>query len=78
MKKKNASSEPLNVRTGGRWQKLESLVKKELEVGKKYRIKVKGLCQFAISKEKPSGDAEELEEIIYTKDEENFLWVKTA
>lgn len=65
------------VRTGGEWEDFEEAAEQELEIGKTYRIKAKGRCEFMISENKPiSGIA--TNEITYTKQEGMKLWIKTG
>lgn len=69
--------EPIQVYTKGKWEDLEVLTEKEMEVGKTYRIKVSGHCQFSVSAEKPiAGIA--TNEIIFTKQDGLKLWIKTG
>lgn len=69
--------EPIQVYTKGKWEDLEVLTEKEMEVGKTYRIAVKGHCQFAVSAEKPiAGIA--TNEITFTKQDGLKLWIKTG
>lgn len=69
--------EPIQVYTKGKWEDLEVLTDKEMEVGKTYRIKVSGHCQFSVSAEKPiAGIA--TNEITFTKQEGLKLWIKTG
>ena len=69
--------EPLVVETKGKWQPFEVMTGQELEVGKTYNITVKGKCEFAISKDRPFFGLA-TNEIRYTKDNENILWIKTG
>ncbi|MBQ2175548.1 MAG: hypothetical protein II453_10975 [Alphaproteobacteria bacterium] len=69
--------EPIQVYTKGKWEDLEVLTDKEMEVGKTYRIKVSGHCQFSVSAEKPiAGIA--TNEITFTKQDGLKLWIKTG
>lgn len=68
--------EPLIIETKGKWQPFEAMTGQELEVGKTYEIKVAGKCEFAISKDRPTAGLV-ANEIVYTKDSENRLWIKT-
>lgn len=69
--------EPIVIGTRGTWQKFEEMTKQEFEIGKTYNIKVQGICEFAISKNKPSSGIC-TNEITYTKGEENHLWIRTG
>lgn len=68
---------PLNITTRGNWVDLETLLPEPMVVGKTYHIKVAGHCQFMISVEKPTIGMI-TNEIEYTKDESNRLWIKTG
>ena len=70
------ADEPLIIETKGRWVNFEEITQNTFEVGKTYHIKVGGVCQFMISKNKPKLGLK-TNEIEYTKDEENILWIKT-
>lgn len=70
-------NEPLIIETKGKFQPFEAMVGQEFEVGKTYDIKIKGNCELAISKERPTSGMGS-NEIIYTKDSENRLWIKTG
>lgn len=69
--------EPIQVYTKGKWEDLELLTEKEMEVGKTYRIAVKGHCQFAVSAEKPTAGIA-TNEITFTKQDGLKLWIKTG
>lgn len=69
--------EPIQVYTKGKWEDLEVLTEKEMEVGKTYRIAVKGHCQFAVSAEKPTAGIA-TNEITFTKQDGLKLWIKTG
>lgn len=69
--------EPIQVYTKGKWEDLEVLTEKEMEVGKTYRIKVSGHCQFAVSAEKPTAGIA-TNEITFTKQDGLKLWIKTG
>lgn len=64
------------INTHGSWFKFEEVAKTKFEIGKTYKIEVDGLCEFAISKNKPTIGIV-TNEINYTKNETNTLWVKT-
>lgn len=68
---------PLNITTRGNWVDLETLLPEPMVVGKTYHIKVAGHCQFMISVEKPTTGMI-TNEITYTKEESNKLWIKTG
>lgn len=73
-----AEPEPkLVVRTGGKWVLFEEAVKQELEVGKTYNLHFGGNCEVMISADKPTMGII-TNEIVYTKEENKQLWVKTA
>ena len=69
--------EPLVIETKGKWQPFEYMTGQELEVGKTYKITVKGKCEFMISKDKPTFGIQ-TNEFPYTKDNTNRLWIKTG
>ena len=70
-------AEPVQVYTKGKWEDLEVLTDKEMEVGKTYRIKVSGHCQFSVSAEKPTAGIA-TNEITFTKQDGLKLWIKTG
>ena len=70
------AEEHLIIETKGRWVNFEEITQNTFEIGKTYHIKVGGVCQFMISKNKPKFGLK-TNEIEYTKDEENILWIKT-
>lgn len=70
-------AEPIVIMTKGKWQPFEVITKQALEVGKTYNIKIGGKCEFAISKDRPTAGIQ-TNEITYTKDNNNQLWVKTG
>lgn len=69
-------SETKIIETKGKWQPFEVMADVNFETGKTYNIKVEGECMFSISKEKPTNGLK-TNEIEYTKDEVNRLWIKT-
>lgn len=69
--------EPLVIETKGKWQMFEYMAKVKFEIGKTYKIQIQGDCMFAISKEKPTNGLK-TNEIEYTKDSNNILWIKTG
>lgn len=72
-----AEPEPMTVATAGEWMSVETLMGKEFEDGKTYHIKVKGRCQFMVSKDKPTmGIA--TNEITFKKQPDMKLWIKTG
>lgn len=70
-------SEPLIIETRGKWKDFEYVSGREFEVGKTYKINVQGKCQFAISPTKPTAGIG-TNEITFTKDETNKLWIITG
>ena len=69
--------EPLVIETKGKWQPFEAMVNQTHEVGHTYEINIQGLCEFAISKDRPTAGMR-TNKIIYTKQEDNRLWIKTG
>ena len=69
--------EPLVIETKGKWQPFEAMTNQTFEVGKTYKINVAGVCLFAISKDRPTSGFG-TNEITYTKDNDNTLWIKTG
>ncbi len=69
--------EVLNITTRGKWVLLESLLAQPMEIGKSYKVKIAGHCQFMVSENEPTTGMV-TNEITYTKDETNKLWVKTG
>ena len=69
--------EPLIIETKGKWQPFEVMAKTDLEVGKTYHLNFGGICEIAVSKEKPTAGIKTAS-IDYTKDETNRLWIKTG
>lgn len=65
------------ITTGGLWKHFEEAMKTEFEIGKTYDIRVDGRCEFMISKDKPKLGIK-TNQITYTADAENKLWVKTG
>lgn len=72
-----AEPEPMQIYTRGEWADLELLMPQGMEVGKIYRIAVKGHCQFAVSAEKPTAGIV-TNEITFTKQDGLKLWIKTG
>lgn len=70
--------EPLNIYTKGRWEPLEDFLEQKLEEGKTYNIKVKGICEFMISKDKPTTAGIATNEIKFKKEADLKLWIKTG
>ena len=66
------------IETKGKWQPFEIMADITFEIGKTYKINVEGNCEFAISKEKPTGGGLATNEIKYTKNSDNKLWIKTG
>lgn len=73
----NVDNQSLIIETKGKWQPFEAMTGQTLEVGKTYNIKIQGLCEFAISKDRPTNGIG-TNDITYTKDNENRLWIKTG
>ena len=69
-------SDELVINTHGRWQPFEVLARQNHETGKTYKITVEGDCLFAVSKDVPTNGIQ-TNEITYTKDDTNRLWIKT-
>ena len=69
--------EPLVIETKGKWQPFEAMVNQTHEVGHTYEINIQGLCEFAISKDRPTAGMR-TNKIVYTKDDTNRLWIKTG
>jgi hypothetical protein len=69
--------QPLIIETKGKWQPFEAMTGQEMEVGHTYKIEVAGVCEFAISKDRPTGGMG-TNSITYTKDDTNRLWIKTG
>lgn len=70
-------AEPLKINTHGEWELIEHFMEQKFEVGKTYRIAVDGHCQFMISVDKPTVGMT-TNEITYTKQEGQNLWIKTG
>lgn len=68
---------PMAIKTNGRWAVFESLVEQEFVVGKTYDIKFDGKCEVMISAEQPKAGIV-TSEIVYTKEADKQLWVKTG
>ena len=73
----DVNNQPLIIETKGKWQPFEAMTGQTLEVGKTYNIKVEGKCEFMISKDRPTFGFGS-NEITYTKDSVNRLWIKTG
>lgn len=70
-------AQTITVSTNGKWMLLEDIVNKGFEIGKTYKIKVKGRCEFMISQNEPTiGVA--TSEITFTKRPEANVWIKTG
>ena len=72
-----AEPEPMTIATSGDWMRLENVMAKEFEVGKTYHIKVRGNCEFMVSKDKPTMGIKS-NEITFTKEPDMDLWIKTG
>lgn len=77
MAEKSIEQEPMTVATNGIWVLLENIMGKEFEVGKTYRIKVKGDCEFMISENEPTVGIK-TNEITFKKEQNANLWIKTG
>ena len=71
------TSEPIIVETKGKWQPFEAMTLETLEVGKTYHIELGGVCEVAVSVDRPTNGII-ASSIDYTKDETNRLWIKTG
>lgn len=69
-------ADELIIETKGKWQPFEIMTGQTFEVGKTYKINVRGDCLFAISKDVPASGFG-TNEITYIKDGENTLWILT-
>ena len=69
--------EPLIIETKGKWQPFEAMTGQDFEVGKTYRINIQGQGEFAVSVDRPTAGIL-TNEIVYTKDDSNKLWIKTG
>ncbi len=75
-KTQEKSAEPVIIRTSGLWKNFEEETGQKFKNGKTYLIKVKGKCEFMISKDRPQiGIA--ANEITYKKQNDLILWIKT-
>lgn len=72
-----AEPKPVNVRTGGKWVLVEEFLSQKFEIGKTYHIKVKGNCEFMISKDEPTMGIK-TNEITFKKETDVNLWIKTG
>lgn len=69
--------EPLIIETKGKWQPFENMTQQTLEVGKTYHIELGGVCEVAVSPDRPTNGII-ASSIDYTKDDTNRLWIKTG
>ena len=69
--------EPLPIETKGKWQPFEAMTLQTHEVGKTYKIHVNGICEFAISKDRPQAGMR-TNDMTYTKNSDTQLWIKTG
>lgn len=69
--------EPIIVETKGKWQPFENMTQQTLEVGKTYHITLAGVCEVAVSADRPTVGIK-TNVIDYTKDDTNKLWIKTG
>lgn len=67
----------IEIETKGKWRDFEVISLIEFEVGKTYKIKVRGQCQFMISPTKPTTGII-TNEITFKKDDVNKLWIRTG
>ena len=70
-------TEPLVIETKGKWQPFEAMTGQTHEVGHTYKITVQGICEFAISKDRPQAGMR-TNDMTYTKDDNTQLWIKTG
>ena len=70
-------SDELIIETKGKWKPFEYISGQTFEVGKTYKINIVGVCEFAISQDTPTNGLK-TNEIEYTKDDTNTLWIKTG
>lgn len=69
--------EPIVVETKGKWQPFENMTQETMEVGKTYHIELAGICEIAVSPDRPTAGIKATS-IDYTKDDTNRLWIKTG
>ena len=69
--------EPIIVETKGKWQPFESMTQETFEIGKTYHIELGGICEIAVSPDRPTAGIK-TNSIDYTKDDNNRLWIKTG
>ena len=72
-----SATEPIIVETKGKWQPFEAMTQETLEVGKTYHIELGGVCEVAVSVDRPTNGII-ASSIDYTKDDTNRLWIKTG
>lgn len=65
------------VETKGQWRKFEKASATTFEIGKTYKIKVDGICEFAVSAEEPTAGIK-TNTINFTAVEGVYLWIKTG
>lgn len=70
-------ADEVKIRTAGCWELFEEVSGQQFEVGKTYKINITGVCEFAISARKPTYSGIRTNEITFTKDNKNHLWIKT-
>jgi len=73
----NSAVEPLIIETKGKWQPFENMTQETFVVGKTYHIELGGICEVAVSVERPTNGIITTS-IDYTKDDINKLWIKTG
>lgn len=69
--------EPLIIETKGKFQPFEAMTGQTHEVGHTYKIHVDGVCELAISKDRPLNGMR-TNEMTYTKNSDTQLWIKTG
>ena len=69
--------EPIIIETKGKWQPFEAMTQQTLEVGKTYHIELAGVCEVAVSVDRPTNGIK-TNVIDYKKDDVNKLWIKTG
>lgn len=71
------AQEQIIIETKGKWQPFENMTQQTLEVGKTYHIELGGICEVAVSADRPTAGIK-TNSIDYTKDDTNKLWIKTG
>ena len=70
-------TKPIIVETKGKWLDFEFATQQNFEIGKTYKITLKGDCMFAISPTKPEEEDFISNRVWFTKKEGKILWIKT-